>query len=99
MDTVLELLERELNVSRWTTMNVLELNENADTEYDEFKKIIETILQAELITNDTVKNIDEYFDTLQENYEYLHHANDATMNESVLLLLTDVSRQHKLREK
>jgi len=99
MDTVLELLERELNVSRWTTMNVLELNENADTQYDEFKKIIETILQAELITNDTIKNIDEYFDVLQENYEYLHHTNNAMMNESVLLLLTDVSRQHKLREK
>ena len=99
MDTVLELLERELNVSRWTTMNVLELNENADTQYDEFKKIIETILQAELITNDTIKNIDEYFDVLQGNYEYLHHTNNAMMNESVLLLLTDVSRQHKLREK
>ena len=99
MDTVLELLERELNVSRWTTMNVLELNENADAQYDEFKKIIETILQAELITNDTIKNIDEYFNVLQENYEYLHHTNNAMMNESVLLLLTDVSRQHKLREK
>jgi hypothetical protein len=80
-------------------MNVLELNENADAQYDEFKKIIETILQAELITNDTIKNIDEYFDVLQENYEYLHHTNNAMMNESVLLLLTDVSRQHKLREK